>query len=184
VVEVTAGASEVGGATTRGAGESTVVTGGFTAVVGEAGVTTGAAVDCVTGGASGSTACCVRGGDSTLGAAGSVTGAFGGASCDGASVASGAATFGSGAGTVVVTTVSVSGLANAGAIPPVSAVREITTPDARTATTLRLEQISSGAPMCSDSSYLAEQRRFDPPLLPTAAISPNAGPGPAAAAAL
>ena len=42
-----------------------------------------------------------------------------------------------------------SGLANAGAIPPVSAVREITTPDARTATTLRLEQISNGALICA-----------------------------------
>ena len=159
-VEVTDGASEAGAATRCGVADSTFVTGGFTVVVGEAGatdVTTGATVDCVTGGAGGATACCVCGGDSMLGAAGSGAGAFGGASGGGAWVASVTGTFGSGAGAVVVTTVSVSGLANAGAIPPVSAVREITTPDARTATTLRLEQISSGAPMCVDSSYLAEQ---------------------------
>jgi hypothetical protein len=85
-----------------------------------------------------------------LGAAGSGACASG----DGASASSVTCTFGSGAGTVVVTTGSVPGFANAGAIPPVSAVREITTPDARTATMLRLEQISSGAPMCVDSSYL------------------------------
>src|ERR1700720_1121482 len=167
-VEVTDGASEVGGATTCGVADSTVGTGVFTGGVGDAGatdVTTGATVDCVTGGAGdcvmggagGATACCVCGGDSMLGAAGSGAGAFGGASGGGAWVASVTGTFGSGAGAVVVTTVSVSGLANAGAIPPVSAVREITTPDARTATTLRLAQIPSGAPMCVDSSYLAEQ---------------------------
>ena len=70
--------------------------------VGDAGatdVTTGVDVDSVTGGV-GSTASCVCGGASTLGAAGST----GGAACDGASVSSGACTFGSGAGTVVVTT--------------------------------------------------------------------------------
>jgi len=106
-VEVTDGASDVGGAMTRGAGDSTFVTVGFTAVVGDAGataVTTGAVVDCVTGG---STACCVCGGDSMLGAAGSGAGAFGGgASWDGPSTSSGACTsaFGSGAGAVVVTT--------------------------------------------------------------------------------
>jgi hypothetical protein len=123
-------------------------------VVGDAGVTavtTGAVVVCVTGGADGSTACCVCGGASTIGAAGGVADAFGGACCAGASVSSGAWTFGSGAGAVVVTTWSVSGLANAGVTPPVSAVREITTPVAKTATTLRLEQISSGAPMCAST---------------------------------
>jgi len=109
-VEVTDDGSEDGGATTRGACDSTFVTGGLTAVVGDAGataVTTGAVVDCVTGGAGASTACCVCGGDSTLGAAGSRAGAFvGGASCDGASTSSGVctSTFGSGAGAVVVTT--------------------------------------------------------------------------------
>lgn len=74
--------------------------------VGDAGatdVTTGVDVDSVTGGV-GSTASCVCGGASTLGAAGSTGGAFGGAACDGASVSSGACAFGSGAGTVVVTT--------------------------------------------------------------------------------
>jgi hypothetical protein len=109
-VEVTDDGSEDGGATTRGAGDSTFVTGGVTAVVGDAGataVTTGAVVDCVTGGAGGSTACCVCGGDSMLGANVSGAGAFGGgASCDGASTSCGActSTFGSGAGAVVVTT--------------------------------------------------------------------------------
>jgi hypothetical protein len=133
VVEVTEGACDVGGAATCGAAESTAGAGGFTVVVGVTGAT-GAA-----GGAGGA-------------------GAFGGASADGASVSSVACAFGSGAGTVVVVTEgSVPGFANAGAIPPVSAVREITNPDARTATTLRLEQISSGAPMCIDSSYLTEQ---------------------------
>jgi hypothetical protein len=59
-VEVTDDGSEAGGAAARGAGDSTFVTGGFTAVVGDAGVTavtTGAGVDCVTGGADGSAAC-------------------------------------------------------------------------------------------------------------------------------
>jgi hypothetical protein len=51
---------------------------------------------------------------------------------------SGAVTCGSGATTVVVgETGSVFGFANAGATPPVSAEREITTPDANTATTPR-----------------------------------------------
>jgi hypothetical protein len=109
-VEVTDDGSDEAEATTRGAGDSTFVTGGFTAVVGDSGataVTTGAAVDCVTGGAGGSTACCVCGGDSVLGATGNGAGAFGGGvSCDGASTSSGActSTFGSGAGAVVVTT--------------------------------------------------------------------------------
>ena len=105
--DVTDGASETDGATTRGACDSTFVTIGLAVVVGDAGatgVTTGVVVACVTGGAGGSTACCVCGGASTLGASGSVIGTFGGGSCDGASVSSGACTFGSGAGTVVVTT--------------------------------------------------------------------------------
>jgi hypothetical protein len=113
-VEATDGSSEAGGATTRGAGDSdsTFVTGGL-AVVGDAGatgVTTGAVVVCVTtggGGATGSTgstACCVCGGASKLGAAGRIAGAFGGACCAGASVSSATGTFGSGAGAVVVTT--------------------------------------------------------------------------------
>jgi hypothetical protein len=115
-VEVTDDGSEDGGATTRGAGDSTFVTGGATVVVGDAGataVTTGAVVACVTGGAGGatggaggSTACCVCGGDSMIGAAGRGAGAFGGrASCGGASTTSGACTFGSGAGAAVVVTI-------------------------------------------------------------------------------
>jgi hypothetical protein len=108
-VEVTDGGSADGASTTRGAGDSTFVTGGFTAVVGDAGataVTTGEVVVCVTGGAGDSTACCVCGGASTIGATGAGCGALGGgASCDGASTTSGAcSTFGSGAGAVVVTT--------------------------------------------------------------------------------
>jgi hypothetical protein len=89
-VDVTAGASETGGAMTRGSGDSTFVAGRLAVVVGDAGVTgviAGALVVCVTGrgGAStGSTACCVR-------------------SC-GASASSGTCAFGSGAGAVVVTT--------------------------------------------------------------------------------
>lgn len=39
------------------------------------------------------------------------------------------------------------GAANAGATPPVSAVNEMTTPDARTAQTVRLRQIFNGAPI-------------------------------------
>jgi hypothetical protein len=61
-VEDADGASEDGGAATRGACVSTFVTGGFTAAVGDAGatgVTTGAVVVCVTGAAGVSTACCV-----------------------------------------------------------------------------------------------------------------------------
>ena len=56
------------------------------------------------------------------------------------------ATVGTGAVVVTGTTGSVPGSANAGAIPPVSAVREMTTPDAKTAQTVRLRQISNGAP--------------------------------------
>jgi hypothetical protein len=163
VVEVTDGTCDVGGAATCGADDSTTGAGGFAVVVGDTVVgdtvvgETGA-----TGGAGGASACCVCGGDSMLGGAGGGAGAFGGTSADGAAVSSVTCTFGSGAATVVVATGvvsegSVPGFANAGAIPPVSAVREITNPDARTATTLRLEQISSGAPMCIDSSCLTEQ---------------------------
>ena len=152
-------------------------------------------------GSTGSTACCVCGGAAMLGAAGSTAGAFGagasctgasftgafgtGASCTGASTSSGAGALGSGATGAVVTTWSVSGLANAGATPPVSAVSEITTPEARTATTLRLKQNSSGALISASTPLdIKQQWRDHPPLLPCAAISPNAGPGPAVAAAL
>jgi hypothetical protein len=111
-VDVTGGASATGGATTRGACDSTFVTGGVSVVVGDAGATgviTGAVVVCVSGGGGGSigsTACCVCGGGAaTLGAAGRIAGAFGaGASCVGASASSGTCAFGSGAGAVVVMT--------------------------------------------------------------------------------
>ena len=99
-VDVTAGFSETGGATT-------FVTGAVAVVVGDTGATgviTGAVVICVTGGgggSTGSTACCVCGGGATtLGAAGRIAGAC----CCGASASSATWTFGSGAGTVVVTT--------------------------------------------------------------------------------
>jgi len=79
----TVGVSELG-ATTRGAGDSTFVTVGSGAAVGDAGATA-AVVVCVTGGGAGATGsiaccvcCCVCGAGST-GAAGAMTGAFGGA---------------------------------------------------------------------------------------------------------
>lgn len=102
------------------------------------GATTAAVLVC-TGDGGGCGACVWVCGASTLG--GVCTGAFGGGACVGASAAvvcSGATTSGSGAGTVVVgTTGSVGGLAKAGATPPVRAVREMTTPNASPATTLR-----------------------------------------------
>jgi hypothetical protein len=164
-VDVTVGVSELG-ATARGAGASTFVTvgadvtAGAGVAVGDAGATT-AVVVCVTGaGATGSTTCgvgcCVCGAGST-GAAGATAGAFGGACGAGASVSSATGAFGSGAAAVVVMTGSVSGLANAGATPPVRAVREITTPVAKTATTPRFEQISSGAPICASTPLVTER---------------------------
>ena len=161
-VDVAVGVSELG-ATARGAGDSTFVTVGVGVAVGDAGATTAVVVSVTGAGATGSIACCVCccvcGGDST-GAAGAMAGAFGGACGAGASVSSATGAFGSGAGAVVVTTGSVSGFANAGATPPVSAVREITTPVARTATTLRLEQISSGAPICASTPLLTARGGF------------------------
>jgi hypothetical protein len=59
---------------------------------------------------------------------------------------------------VVVAPLSSPGAAIAGAIPPVSAVNEITTPVARTATTPRFEQNSRGVPTFIDS--------FIPPTMP------------------
>jgi hypothetical protein len=136
-----------------------VVVTGEGSVVDEA-TTRGTVVVCtVTGGGSDD---CVGGGDATLGGAdASVTGAVGG----GTSAAVGpseAFTFGSGTGTAVVVgaIVSVFGLAYAGASPPVSAVNEMTTPDASTAITLRREQISSDAPTCVDSSVITEHWRL------------------------
>jgi hypothetical protein len=156
VVVIGAG-SLVDGATARGAGATALVDVGLTAVVGAVVVWT------VTAGASDS---CTGGGDGmVVGATGIVIGAFGGAAGGGisagvggisAAVVSSAFTLGAGTGTVVVVgaTVSVFGLAYAGARPPVSAVKEMTTPDASTATTLRREQISSDAPTCVDSSII------------------------------
>ena len=95
----------------------------------------------------GSAGACVCGACSTTGgdcgicgatAVGTSTGA-----CGATTSGSGAVTSGSGATTVVVTPESSPGWANAGAIPPVSAVKEMTTPDANTATTPRFEQSSS-----------------------------------------
>jgi len=167
-LDVTVGVSELG-ATARGAGASTFVTVGADVTVGvgvavgDAGVTT-AVVVCVTGaGATGSTTCCVGCcvcGAGSTGAAGAKAGAFGGACGAGGSVSSTTGAFGSGAAAVVVITGSVSGLANAGATPPVKAVREITTPVARTATTPRFEQISSGAPICASTPLLTVSGGF------------------------
>ncbi|BDX31507.1 hypothetical protein TUM20985_20540 [Mycobacterium antarcticum] len=61
-----------------------------------------------------------------------------GAVSTGASVTTGASTTGSGAIVVVGRTGSSPGLAKAGATPPVSAVSEMTIPDANTAHTVRL----------------------------------------------
>ena len=67
------------------------------------------------------------------------------------------------------------GFANAGAIPPVSAVREMTTPDARTATTPRLEQNSIGARIVHSTPSGLKERRGSPPPPCAATKSPNAG---------
>ena len=79
-----------------------------------------------------------------------------------ASTGSGAETSGAGATTVVVSLPS-PGWARAGAIPPVSAVSEITMPDARTATTPRFEQNSRGAPTSIDS-FSPKERHCGPQL--------------------
>jgi hypothetical protein len=155
VVDVTGGGVLDGGASrcTGGAALGAAVVGargfgsrGFGATGSGTRVSTGASagcstVDATTGGAS--TGCC---------GVGTTTGA--GATADGMSAtvgfstgASVTATGGSGAIVVVGTTGSSPGLANAGATPPVSAVSEITTPDASTAQTVRLRQIFNGAPI-------------------------------------
>ena len=146
------------GATAAGLG-GTAVAGAL--VVGAAGATE---VTEVTGGGGGgvSTDCGVCGGASTLW----VGGACGARTWDGggASTCSDADAFGAGAAVVVVVTWSVVGLANAGVMPPVSAVSEITAPDASTTTALRVEQVLSGAPMCA-SLLLPGRRGGFAPLL-------------------
>jgi hypothetical protein len=160
--------SGVAGAATRGEGRSALVTDGAAVVTGGATAVGAVVVWTTCGDGSGAW---VWGGASTLGAAGSVTGAFGGASRTGASCTTGAsAAFvggadasGSGTATVVVGPEgSVSGFAYAGATPPVSAVREITRPDARVAKAVRFEHNSPGARMCIDSYYLTERGGFPP----------------------
>ncbi|MGZ5390522.1 MAG: hypothetical protein ACXWD3_01365 [Mycobacterium sp.] len=145
------GAAVVPGAVVMGACEAVVTS----ASLGSAGATV------VTGGATvvvgACTGACVSGAVSTSAGAGASAGA-----CGAASTGSGADTSGAGATTVVVSLPS-PGWARAGAIPPVSAVSEITMPDARTATTPRFEQNSRGAPTFIDSFGLKE-RHCGPPL--------------------
>ncbi|WP_239591635.1 hypothetical protein [Mycolicibacterium tusciae] len=160
VVASAEGAAVVPGAVVMGACEAvvtsaslgsagtTVVTGGATVVDG---ASTGA---CVSTGAG----ACVTGGACVTAGAGASAGA-----CGATSTGSGAETSGAGATTVVVGPLSSPGAAMAGAIPPVSAVRQITTPVARTATTPRFEQNSRGAPTLIDSfispdNCLAQER--------------------------
>jgi hypothetical protein len=117
---------------------------------------------CVCGGACTTAGASVTrggGGASTLGGACGMTGATGGAAGGsaitgaccwgfGAGASCGACWTGAGSGTatmVVGETGSVFGSANAGAMPVVMAVREITTPDARTATTFRRPRVFNGA---------------------------------------
>jgi hypothetical protein len=157
VVDVTGGGVLVEGAT-RGAAGATLVS----AVVGETGsgarVWVGASTVCctvgTTTGGGASTVCCTVGTTTGAGATGDGMSATVGFST-GASV-----TVTGGAGTIVVvgTTGSSPGLANAGAMPPVSAVMEMTTPDASTAQTVRLRQNSNGAPivhrlLCSQGAW-------------------------------
>jgi hypothetical protein len=104
------------------------------------------------GGGSGSR---VGGGASTVSGTGGATVTGAGATADGMSATVGfstgacfvASTVGCGATVVVGPTGSVPGFAKAGATPPVSAVSEMTTPVAKTAQTVRLRQISNGAPI-------------------------------------
>ena len=151
-----AGAGSVCGARVR-AGGAFVVTGASVAVSGSA--TRVCVGDSTTGGAAVSTGVVSTGVVSGVGTSGasvssgatvssgtSVT--LGACVSSRASVSSGAcAPSSAGASTDVVVGVtgSVCGAARAGAIPPVSAVREITTPDPSTATAVRVRQICSSA---------------------------------------
>jgi len=142
-VDGTGDCSAVVASAVLGSAGSTLVTGGATAVDGDS------TVAWVFGaGAWVAGACCVAGACGICGATavGTSTGA-----CGATTSGSGAVTSGAGATTVVVAPESPPGWANAGAIPPVSAVKEMTTPDANTATTPRFEQSSSGLSTLIDS---------------------------------
>ena len=75
------------------------------------------------------------------------------------------------------------GLARAGATPPVSAVIEITTPDANTATTLRREQVVRGVRMGVSTPLVSDREAGSPPPL-QCSHPPDTGNGPAGAAVL
>jgi hypothetical protein len=138
-VVVTGASSAVVTSAPVGSAGATVVTGGATVVGGASTVASAVAVAVAAG----------RGTCGTAGA-GASAGACGASS-------TGAVSSGSGAITVVVASVPSPGWASAGAIPPVSAVREITMPDASTATTPRFEQISSGVPTFTTPSVIKER---------------------------
>jgi hypothetical protein len=161
VADVTGGGGVSDDGTSRGEGGAALVA----AAVGGAGradVTTGSGA-----GATGSGARVCGGASTVCWTVGTTTG---GAStddgiCAAVDCSTGAwvtATVGSGAIVVVGTTGSVPGSANAGAIPPVSAVREMTTPDASTAQTVRLRQISNGARIVQRLLRSLPRHRFGP----------------------
>jgi hypothetical protein len=154
-VVVTGACSAVVTSASVGSAGATVVTGGAT-VVGGATVASAVAVAV----ASGRGTCGITGAGASAGACGaSSTGAV-------------AVSSGSGTTTVVVASVPSPRWATAGAIPPVSAVREITMPDASTATTPRFEQISRGVPTFTTPSVIevrfttAARNAFTPGGLP------------------
>jgi hypothetical protein len=136
------------------AGAAEVVTGAAVVVIGAAGVVTaGAAVVVITGGAvvviTGGGASWVGGGASWVGGGtyvGSGAGAGGGGGGGASRVGGGASRVGScccvGAGAYVVV---VTGAARAGPMPPLSAVNEMASPEARTTATCRPRQIRSVA---------------------------------------
>src|SRR5262245_15885076 len=76
-----------------------------------------------------------------------------------------------------------SGLANAGATPPPSALKEMTAPEANTATVRRQEQVLTGVRMWI-STPLVSAEGGDYRHHCFAAISPDTGNGPAGAAVL
>jgi hypothetical protein len=163
VADVTGGSGVSDDGTSRGEGGAALVA----EAVGGAGrvdVTTGSGAGATGSGAwacGGATTVCWTVGTTTGGAS---TDADDGI-CAAVDCSTGAwvtATVGSGAIVVVGTTGSVPGSANAGAIPPVSAVSEMTTPDASTAQTVRLRQISNGARIVQRLLRSLPRHRFGP----------------------
>jgi len=70
---------------------------------------------------------------------------------------------GTGATVVVGAIVVVTGWASAGVIPPVTAVREITAPEARTTATPRLRHIRNGELVVAVSFMICPPRRWSDP---------------------